>query len=54
MTYIVVGHEDAEELEREVNKKIIEGYKPQGGVSIAVYTAGGPFYTYLFQAMVKS
>ena len=42
------------ELDKEVNKHIRDGWKPQGGASFATEVRGGGFYYYhLCQAMIK-
>jgi hypothetical protein len=40
-------------LERDVNKYINDGWKPQGGLSVSVTDLGGEKYYFASQAMVK-
>lgn len=42
-----------EELERKVNEKINEGWKPIGGVTMAIGNIGFNEYYYYAQAMIK-
>ena len=59
MEYYILQTNSLIELENEVNEKIKEGYKPQGGLSVAcVYIpgdslAGAEVCYYCTQAMVK-
>lgn len=51
MDYIILKAKSVQSLERKVKEKILEGYKPQGGVSIAYDSDEFDFI--LVQAMVK-
>ena len=50
MTYILVEGNTAKELMIRVNDFLSEGYKLQGGVSVACHYSGSIYYT---QAMTK-
>ena len=41
------------DLKNEVNRLMLEGYKPQGGVSIATKIHGHTVWYILCQAMIK-
>ena len=41
-------------LENEVNRLMLEGYKPQGGVSIATEKRGHAVWYILCQAMIRT
>lgn len=49
MEYRIVSHKAEKLLENRVNQLILEGWKPQGGVFIGVYTNS----VFIYQAMVK-
>lgn len=49
MKYILVEATSPKELMVRVNDFIAEGYKPQGGISVACHYSGSVYYT---QAMV--
>jgi hypothetical protein len=50
MTYILVEATNPKELMVRVNDFIEEGFKLQGGISVACHYSGSIYYT---QAMVK-
>jgi Domain of unknown function (DUF1737) len=50
MTYILVEATNPKELMIRVNDFIEEGFKLQGGISVACHYSGSIYYT---QAMVK-
>ena len=54
MTYTVVSKSDLTRFERNVNKLILKGYEPIGGVAIKFYyrSQGDNIQSY-FQAMVR-
>lgn len=59
MKYIIIEQLDHESLIEDVNKKLDEGWKPQGGVSMATYIFKDPrrdyeeIRDYYCQALVR-
>lgn len=52
-TIVTDANQTANDLEKKVSKKIADGWKPQGGVAIALENAGGKPFVIWAQAMVK-
>ncbi len=50
MDYLVVEAKSAADLQERVRGLIAEGWEPQGGLSVATYSAGNWWY---YQAMVR-
>jgi len=50
MNYLIIEENSAAGLQNKVQQLIIEGWKPQGGLSVATYGAGNWWY---YQAMVR-
>jgi len=50
MQYTIVAAETAGELESEVNNRLFDGWRPQGGVH--VLHSGGDMFLF-FQALVR-
>lgn len=51
--YIVVTDDDYQDFIQEVNDRIAEGWKLQGGVSVTALSGGDDVYRRYFQAMIK-
>jgi hypothetical protein len=54
MTYAIIDSARADELAAFVNKRIADGWKPLGGVSVSLsHDAHGGSYQMFAQAMIK-
>lgn len=53
MQYLIIEETNTDNLAEEVNKKIIEGWRPQGGVSITLSESDEYQYYSAAQAMVR-
>jgi len=54
MTYTIIDSARADELAAFVNKRIADGWKPLGGVSVSLsHDAHGGSYQVFAQAMIK-
>ncbi len=53
MIYVLIRTEDAERMVELVGEKLKEGFKPQGGVSVAISHGDGYYETVYAQAMIK-
>lgn len=53
MVYILIRTEDAARMVELVGEKLKEGFKPQGGVSVAISHGDGYYETAYAQAMIK-
>ncbi len=50
MKYRIIAAEYPNELEEQINKHILHGWKPQGGLVVTKQLRGGNYYR---QAMIK-
>lgn len=52
MHYVVLEEKNAKDMTNSVNRKIIEGWQLQGGVSVAVKEGFSSFHYVYVQAMI--